>query len=102
IIFTEEQQPLVYTPLESVIRISSFSAKSKILGNSEGNEYFAPSFKLLTLTQQSAEAFLQWVEKVDPTTWIVYSDGSLSSEGVASCGFAIHQKDLSICEGSGR
>ncbi|EMT73449.1 hypothetical protein FOC4_g10000184, partial [Fusarium odoratissimum] len=51
---------------------------------------------------QSAEAFLQWVEKVDPTTWIVYSDGSLSSEGVASCGFAIHQKDLSICEGSGR
>jgi ribonuclease HI len=52
--------------------------------------------------EESAEAFLQWVETVDPTTWIVYSDGSLSSEGAASYGFAIHQKDLSICDGSGR
>ncbi|RKK71559.1 hypothetical protein BFJ68_g18333, partial [Fusarium oxysporum] len=51
---------------------------------------------------ESAEAFLQWVETVDPTTWIVYSDGSLSSEGAASYGFAIHQQDLSICDGSGR
>ncbi|KAF4336512.1 endonuclease reverse transcriptase, partial [Fusarium beomiforme] len=51
---------------------------------------------------ESAEAFLQWVETVDPATWIVYSDGSLSSEGAASYGFAIHQKDLSICDGSGR
>ena len=33
---------------------------------------------------------------------IVYSDGSLSSEGAASYGFAIHQNDLSICDGSGR
>ncbi|KAF6519542.1 hypothetical protein HZS61_007813 [Fusarium oxysporum f. sp. conglutinans] len=52
--------------------------------------------------EESAEAFLQWVETVDPTTWIVYSDGSLSSEGAASYGFAIHQNDLSICDGSGR
>ncbi|KAL9561824.1 hypothetical protein ACKAV7_014086 [Fusarium commune] len=52
--------------------------------------------------EESAEAFLQWVEAADPTTWIVYSDGSLSSEGAASYGFAIHQKDLSICDGSGR
>ncbi|KAL9563922.1 hypothetical protein ACKAV7_011957 [Fusarium commune] len=51
---------------------------------------------------ESAEAFLQWVETVDLTTWIVYSDGLLSSEGAASYGFAIHQKDLSICDGSGR
>ncbi|RKK71137.1 hypothetical protein BFJ71_g17613, partial [Fusarium oxysporum] len=52
--------------------------------------------------EESAEAFLQWVSTVDPATWIVYSDGSLSSEGAASYGFAIHQKDLSICDGSGR
>ncbi|KAG7416640.1 hypothetical protein Forpi1262_v016727 [Fusarium oxysporum f. sp. raphani] len=51
---------------------------------------------------ESAEAFLQWIETVEPATWIVYSDGSLSSEGAASYGFAIHQKDLSICDGSGR
>ncbi|KAL9563899.1 hypothetical protein ACKAV7_011934 [Fusarium commune] len=51
---------------------------------------------------KSAEAFLQWLETVDLTTWIEYSDGSLSSEGAASYGFAIHQKDLSICDGSGR
>ncbi|RKK08478.1 hypothetical protein BFJ66_g17778 [Fusarium oxysporum f. sp. cepae] len=52
--------------------------------------------------EESAEAFLQWVSTVDPTTWIVYSDGSLSSEGAASYGFAIHQQDPSICDGSGR
>ena len=51
---------------------------------------------------ESAEAFLQWIETAEPATWIVYSDGSLSSEGAASYGFAIHQKDLSICDGSGR
>ncbi|KAG5750338.1 hypothetical protein H9Q72_006957 [Fusarium xylarioides] len=52
--------------------------------------------------EESAEAFLQWVETVDPTTWIVYSDGSLSSKGAASYGFAIYQQDLSICDSSGR
>ncbi|TVY62678.1 putative 115 kDa protein in type-1 retrotransposable element R1DM [Fusarium oxysporum f. sp. cubense] len=52
--------------------------------------------------EESAETFLQWVSTVDPATWIVYPDGSLSSEGAASYGFAIHQKDLSICDGSGR
>ncbi|KAH7461702.1 hypothetical protein FOMA001_g18822 [Fusarium oxysporum f. sp. matthiolae] len=30
------------------------------------------------------------------------SNGSLSSEGAASYGFAIHQQDLSVCDGSGR
>ncbi|RKK55616.1 hypothetical protein BFJ69_g17700 [Fusarium oxysporum] len=61
------------------------------------NELLPPSPK-----EELAEAFLQWVSTVDPATWIVYSDGSLSSEGAASYGFAIHQKDLSICDGSGR
>jgi hypothetical protein len=45
--------------------------------------------------EESVEAFLQWFETVGSTTWIVYSDGSLSSEGAA-------RKDLSICDGSGR
>ncbi|KAG6979879.1 hypothetical protein FocnCong_v010449 [Fusarium oxysporum f. sp. conglutinans] len=52
--------------------------------------------------EELAEAFLQWVSTIDPTTWIVYSDGSLSSEEAASYSFAIYQKDLSICDGSGR
>ncbi|KAI7767315.1 hypothetical protein LZL87_013936 [Fusarium oxysporum] len=52
--------------------------------------------------EESAEAFLQWVKAADPTTWIIYSDGLLSSEGAASYGFAIYQKDLSICDGLGR
>jgi hypothetical protein len=37
---------------------------------------------LQTAKEESAEAFLQSVETVDPTTWIVYSDGSLSSPRV--------------------
>ncbi|EXA31540.1 hypothetical protein BFJ63_vAg16012 [Fusarium oxysporum f. sp. narcissi] len=52
--------------------------------------------------KRNRSAFLQWVETVGSTTWIVYSDGSLSSEGAASYAFTIHQKDLSICDGSGR
>ncbi|KAL6402749.1 transposase [Ilyonectria robusta] len=36
--------------------------------------------------EESAEAFLRWAETVGPTTLIVYSDGSLSSEGAASYG----------------
>lgn len=51
--------------------------------------------------EESAEGFLRWAETVGPTTLIVYSDGSLSSEGAASYRFAIHQKDLSIYDGSG-
>jgi hypothetical protein len=52
--------------------------------------------------EESAEAFLQGLETVDPTTWVIYSDGSLCSEGAASYGFAIHQNDRSIYDGSGR
>jgi hypothetical protein len=39
---------------ESVIRISNFSAKSKILGNSEGDEYLARMCLLVFL------AFVRW------------------------------------------
>ncbi|RKK71609.1 hypothetical protein BFJ68_g18332, partial [Fusarium oxysporum] len=47
-------------------------------------------------------AFLHWVERLDPLTLVVYSDGSLSSEGAASYGFTIHQNNVPIFDGSGR
>ncbi|RKK11170.1 hypothetical protein BFJ66_g18339, partial [Fusarium oxysporum f. sp. cepae] len=37
-----------------------------------------------------------------PLTLVVYSDGSLSSEGAASYGFTIHQNNIPIFDGSGR
>ncbi|RKL05212.1 hypothetical protein BFJ68_g10702 [Fusarium oxysporum] len=52
--------------------------------------------------EKSADAFIRWVESLDPLTLVVYSDGSLSSEGVASYGFTIHQNNVLIFDGSGR
>jgi ribonuclease HI len=51
---------------------------------------------------KSADAFSHWVESLDPLTLVVYSDGSLSSEGAASYGFTIHQNNIPISDGSGR
>ncbi|KAJ3455637.1 hypothetical protein MRS44_017119 [Fusarium solani] len=51
--------------------------------------------------EETAEAFLHWVQSLDPLTLVVYSDGSLSSEGAASYGFTIHQDNLPIFDGSG-
>ncbi|KAI8402067.1 hypothetical protein FOFC_17372 [Fusarium oxysporum] len=52
--------------------------------------------------EKSADAFSRWVESLDPPTLMVYSDGSLSSEGAASYGFTIHQNNVPIFDGSGR
>jgi ribonuclease HI len=52
--------------------------------------------------EKTASAFLRWVQSFDPLTLVVYSDGSLSSEGAASYGFTIHQDNLPILDGSGR
>ncbi|KAF5232690.1 hypothetical protein FANTH_12861 [Fusarium anthophilum] len=52
--------------------------------------------------EKSADAFSHWVESLDPLTLVVYSDGSLSSEGAASYGFTIHQNNIPIFDGSGR
>jgi hypothetical protein len=49
---------------------------------------------------ETAEAFLHWLQYLDPLTLVVYSDGSLSSEGAASNGFTIHQNNLSVFDGS--
>ncbi|OBS20651.1 hypothetical protein FPOA_06995 [Fusarium poae] len=51
---------------------------------------------------ETADAFLRWARLLNPLTIIVYSDGSLSSEGAASYGFTIHQDNLPILDGSGR
>ncbi|PNP60790.1 hypothetical protein FNYG_14482 [Fusarium nygamai] len=51
---------------------------------------------------KSADAFSRWVESLDPLTLVVYSDGSLSSEGAASYGLTIHQNNVPILDGSGR
>ncbi|KAL9561254.1 hypothetical protein ACKAV7_014609 [Fusarium commune] len=52
--------------------------------------------------EKSADTFIRWVESLDLLTLVVYSDGSLSSEGVASYGFTIHQNNVPIFDGSGR
>ncbi|RKK51436.1 hypothetical protein BFJ69_g17940 [Fusarium oxysporum] len=52
--------------------------------------------------EKTACAFLRWLQSLDPRTLVVYSDGSLSSEGAASYGFTIHQNNIPIFDGSGR
>ncbi|TXB97769.1 hypothetical protein FocTR4_00016925 [Fusarium oxysporum f. sp. cubense] len=60
-----------------------------------------PSLQIAS-KEKSADAFIRWVESLDSLTLVVYSDGSLSSEGVASYGFTIHQNNVPIFDGSGR
>ncbi|KAF5262424.1 hypothetical protein FOXYS1_6847 [Fusarium oxysporum] len=52
--------------------------------------------------EKTACAFLRWLQSLDPRTLVVYSDGSLSSEGAASYGFTIHQNNIPTFDGSGR
>ncbi|KAM5529171.1 reverse transcriptase domain protein [Fusarium oxysporum f. sp. phaseoli] len=62
---------------------------------------FERSFDHLPLVRDADETGRP-VESLDPLTLVVYSDGSLSSEGAASYGFTIHQNNISIFDGSGR
>ncbi|RKK61485.1 hypothetical protein BFJ69_g17119, partial [Fusarium oxysporum] len=52
--------------------------------------------------KETADAFLRWMQSLDPLTLVVYSDGSLSSQGAASYGFTIHQGNFPVLDGSGR
>jgi ribonuclease HI len=52
--------------------------------------------------EESAVEFHRWLESTSPLALIVYSDGSLSSDGAAGYGYAVHQHDRTICSGSGR
>jgi hypothetical protein len=45
---------------------------------------------------ETAEAFLHWVQSLDPLTLVIYSDGSLILDGAASYGFTIHKNNLPI------
>ncbi|KAM5527799.1 reverse transcriptase domain protein [Fusarium oxysporum f. sp. phaseoli] len=52
--------------------------------------------------EKTADAFLHWARALNPLTLVVYSDGSLSSQGAASYGFTIHQGNFTVLDGSGR
>ncbi|EFZ02030.2 Reverse transcriptase [Metarhizium robertsii ARSEF 23] len=54
------------------------------------------------LFPHSAEDFDRWLQSIPPSTLVVYSDGSLSEKGAAGYGYAVHQRDHSICQGAGR
>jgi ribonuclease HI len=51
---------------------------------------------------ESAAEFRDWLRSVSPQTPVVYSDGSLSSEGAAGYGYVIHRNGLTVLSGSGR
>jgi ribonuclease HI len=52
--------------------------------------------------EESAAEFHRWLESTTPLTLIVYSDGSLSSDGAAGYGYAVHQHGRTVCSGPGR
>jgi ribonuclease HI len=52
--------------------------------------------------KETTDAFLRWMQSLDPLTLVVYSDGSLSPQGAASYGFTIHQGNFPVLDGSGR
>lgn len=52
--------------------------------------------------EDSAEDFDKWLQSIPPSTLVVYTDGSLSEKGAAGYGYAVHQRDHSICQGAGR
>ncbi|KAJ6436970.1 Protein phosphatase 1 regulatory subunit 3A [Purpureocillium lavendulum] len=54
------------------------------------------------LKEESAAKFRDWLQSVEPGTAIVYSDGSLSPEGAAGYGYAIHLDGLTVLAGNGR
>ena len=51
---------------------------------------------------ESAENFLEWLRSTPRETLIVYSDGSLSTEKAAGCGYVIHRNGLTLTTGNGR
>ncbi|KAF6518244.1 hypothetical protein HZS61_002322 [Fusarium oxysporum f. sp. conglutinans] len=52
--------------------------------------------------EKTASTFHRWLQSLGHRTFVVYSDGSLSSERAASYGFTIHQNNAPIFDGSGR
>ena len=52
--------------------------------------------------EESAANFRDWLRSVAPRTAVVYSDGSLSAEGAAGYGYAVHVDGLTVLSGNGR
>lgn len=88
------------TRLRRTDKILAPCARPKLVQQSFNQEQMPP---LQTQSkEEAADAFLHWVQSLDPLTLVIYSDGSLPPEGVASYGFTVHQNRLSILDGSGR
>ncbi|KAJ6437646.1 reverse transcriptase [Purpureocillium lavendulum] len=52
--------------------------------------------------EESAANFRDWLRSVAPRTAPVHSDGSLSAEGAAGYGYAVHMDGLTVLSGNGR
>ncbi|KAJ6437641.1 transcription-silencing protein clr2 domain-containing protein [Purpureocillium lavendulum] len=50
---------------------------------------------------ETASEFCDWLQSVALQTAVVYSDGSLSAEGAAGYGYAIHTDGLTVLSGNG-
>ncbi|KAL6402782.1 transposase [Ilyonectria robusta] len=94
------QGPAIKTRLRRTDELLAPCTRPKLVQRCFHQEQMAP---LQTASkEQSANTFSRWVESLDSLTLVVYSDGSLSSEGAASYGFTIHQDNIPILDGSGR
>ncbi|OAQ60797.1 endonuclease/exonuclease/phosphatase [Purpureocillium lilacinum] len=64
---------------------------------------FASDQPMQTASKEESDTnFCDWLRSVAPRTAIVYSDGSLSLEGAAGYGYAIHLDGLTVLDGNGR
>ncbi|KAJ3453540.1 hypothetical protein MRS44_017787 [Fusarium solani] len=88
------------TRLQRTDELLAPCTRPKLIQQRFGDEQTTP---LQTASKEkTAEAFLHWVQTLNPLALVVYSDGSLSSDGAASYGYTIHQNSLPILDGSGR
>lgn len=55
-----------------------------------------------TSKEETTRGFCVWLQTSSSRTLVVYSDGSLSVQGHAGYGFAIHRNGVTILNGSGR
>ncbi|RKK22217.1 hypothetical protein BFJ66_g12393 [Fusarium oxysporum f. sp. cepae] len=84
------------------IHVEKWAAKAKAIAyhlRGLTNTIHGP---LPSAVQSAIRAYVEPVQSLDPLSLVIYSDGSLSSQGAASYGFAIHQDSLPILHGSGR
>ncbi|KAJ3455314.1 hypothetical protein MRS44_013914 [Fusarium solani] len=88
------------TRLRRTDKLLAPCARPKLIQQRFSDEQMTPL--QIASKEETAGAFLHWAQTLDPLTLVVYSDGSLSSDGAASYGYTIHQNSLPILDGSGR